>query len=254
MIDCVGGQERVFVHWTSSFCSAISESPAGWLRFFFCPPRIHFSMGTVLGKIAVETPKYDVTSKGEDYEIREYPAQLAAQVTYDTTTMKRDGGFMILAAYIGAVGTPANIKGESGEKIAMTAPVITQETRQGEPEKIAMTAPVVTQESEAGSEKEGKKNLVTMQFILPAEYTSVDSTPKPTDSRVIVKEIPARKYGVTTFKGIADDSLVEKKLVGLRTALEKAGFTSTGQHLLARYNPPWTPGFLRTNEVLLPVE
>lgn len=215
-------------------------------------------MGTVLGKISVETPKYSVVSSGDGYEIREYPSQLAAEVTYDPTTMKRgaDGGFMVLAAYIGAIGKPANVaaQGESGAKIAMTAPVITQEAQRGEPEKIAMTAPVVTQESEGGSETEGKKKLVTMQFILPAQYTSVESAPKPTDERVIVKEIPARKFGATTFSGVADDNLVEKKLAGLRTALEKAGFTITGQHLLARYNPPWTPGFLRTNEVLLPVQ
>ncbi|CAM6127628.1 unnamed protein product [Calypogeia fissa] len=213
-------------------------------------------MGTVIGKVSVETPKYNVTSSGEGYEIREYPPQLAAEVTYNPTTMKRgaDGGFMVLAAYIGAVGKPANVapKGESGEKIAMTAPVITQEGagQKGEPEKIAMTAPVVTQESEA----EGKNKLITMQFILPAQYKSVESTPKPTDERVVVKEIPGRKYGVTTFSGVADNSLVEKKLVGLKAALEKGGFTITGQHLVARYNPPWTPGFLRTNEVLLPVE
>lgn len=215
-------------------------------------------MGIVLGKISVETPKYSVISSGEGYEIREYPSQLAAEVTYDPATMKRgaDSGFMVLAAYIGAVGKPANVarEGESGETIAMTAPVITQETPRGEPEKIAMTAPVVTQESEAGSEIEGKKKLVTMQFILPAQYTSVESTPKPTDERVVVKEIPARKFGVATFSGVAGDSLVQKNVTGLRTALEKAGFTITGQHLVARYNPPWTLGFLRTNEVLLPVE
>ncbi|KAG6541784.1 hypothetical protein Mapa_016797 [Marchantia paleacea] len=215
-------------------------------------------MGSVIGKIDVEVPKHTVIDKGENYEIREYPECLAAEVTYDPTTMKqgRDGGFMILASYIGAVGKPNNTKvsdqGEvAGEKIAMTAPVITKET-QGEPEKIAMTAPVITQETQAG-EADQQKKLVSMQFLLPAQYR-MDNVPKPTDDRVSVKVVPARKYGVLTFSGVADDTLSHKMLGNLRSALQEKGYKITGDHILARYNPPWTLGFLRTNEVMLPVE
>lgn len=79
-------------------------------------------MGTVLGRIGVETPKYEVVSKAPDYEIREYQPSVVAEVTYDPSEMKRgrDGGFMILASYIGAVGNPCNIKPKSqteGEKM-----------------------------------------------------------------------------------------------------------------------------------------
>ena len=83
-------------------------------------------MGTVLGRIGVETPKYEVMSKAPNYKIKEYQPSVVAEVTYDPSQMKRgrDGGFMILASYIGAVGKPCNIKPESqteGEKIAITA-------------------------------------------------------------------------------------------------------------------------------------
>ncbi|KAL2644985.1 hypothetical protein R1flu_012572 [Riccia fluitans] len=217
-------------------------------------------MGSVLGKIDVEVPKHSVVDKGENYEIREYPECLAAEVTYDPTTMKqgRDGGFMLLAGYIGAVGKPNNVQttdqgnaDASGEKIAMTAPVITQEVK-GEPEKIAMTAPVITQEAQAGEAEESKKQ-VTMQFLLPAKYT-MDNVPKPTDERVSVKAVPARKYGVLTFSGVANDSLTQKMLGTLKDALQEKGYKITGDYILARYNPPWTLGFLRKNEVMLPVE
>lgn len=88
------------------------------------------AMGIILGKITVETPKYKSVEKKGDIEIREYEPAVVAEVTYDPKTMRsgRDGGFMVLASYIGAIGTPCNKKGsEPGEKIAMTAPVITQE-------------------------------------------------------------------------------------------------------------------------------
>lgn len=97
-------------------------------------------MGMILGKITVETPKYKSLEKKGDVEIREYEPAVVAEVTYDPKTMKRgrDGGFMVLAGYIGAVGTPCNKKGsEPGEKIAMTAPVITQEHG-----KLVFTVPV----------------------------------------------------------------------------------------------------------------
>ena len=72
-------------------------------------------MGTVLGRNGVETPKYEVISKAPYYEIIAYQPLVVAEVTYDPSEMKRgrDGGFMILPSYIGAVGNPCNIKLES---------------------------------------------------------------------------------------------------------------------------------------------
>lgn len=223
-----------------------------------------------LGKIYVETPKHSVVEKGAKYEIREYPPCIAAEVSYDASSIRggRDGGFMILAQYIGAFGSPANKKevgdgkGEEenetkkgdAEKIAMTAPVITASS-----EAIAMTAPVVTME-ESGNSSTNEKNeevkpLTTMQFLLPAKY-SMETVPKPTDERVKVREIPSRMMAAITFSGVANETLTQKKLAALKTALqeESAGYKITGDHMLARYNDPFTPWFLRTNEVLVPVE
>lgn len=214
-------------------------------------------MGTVLGRISVETPKYKVLSKSPDYEIREYQPSVVAEVTYDPSQMSRgrDGGFMILANYIGAVGKPNNIKPESqteGEKIAMTAPVITHESSP-QSQSIAMTAPVMTAEQTTDDESGHAKKLVTMQFVLPSNYT-MENVPRPTDSRVSVKEVPMRKYGVVTFSGIADEALVQTMVQKLRKSLEDGGYQVTGDYVLGRYNPPWTLPFLRTNEVMLPLE
>ncbi|TMW85612.1 hypothetical protein EJD97_022850 [Solanum chilense] len=199
-------------------------------------------MGMILGKISVETPKYELIQSTTDYEIRKYPAAVIAQVTYDPTQFKgnKDGGFMLLANYIGALGNPQNSKPET---IAMTAPVITKSS-----EQIAMTAPVVTKTGD------GEKNTVTMQFILPAKYTKAEEAPKPLDERVVIVEEGERKYGVVKFSGTANDKMVKEKVENLKKWLERDGFKIIGEFELARYNPPWTLPPFKTNEVMIPVE
>lgn len=218
-----------------------------------------YIMGMVFGKIVVETPKYTVTKSGDGYEIREYPPAVAAELTYDPSEFKgdKDGGFQVLAKYIGVFGKPEN---EKPDKIAMTAPVITKEG-----EKIAMTAPVITKESEKiemtspvvtkeGESSEGGKKMVTMQFLLPSMYKKAEEAPRPTDERVVIREEGGRKYGVVKFSGTTGESVVNEKVKKLTSDLEKDGFKITGDFILARYNPPWTLPPFRTNEVMIPVE
>ncbi|KAE8099279.1 hypothetical protein FH972_017273 [Carpinus fangiana] len=205
-------------------------------------------MGMILGKICVETPKYQLIKSLADYEIRKYPPSVIAEITYDPSQFKgnKDGGFTVLANYIGVLGKPQNSK---PEKIAMTAPVITK-TQESSGEKIAMTAPVVTK---AGGE-EGKKNMVIMQFLLPDKYQRAEEAPKPVDERVVITEEGERKYGVVKFGGAATEAVVEEKVEKLKKSLERDGYKITGEFLLARYNPPWTLAPFRTNEVMIPIE
>ncbi|XP_024935142.1 heme-binding-like protein At3g10130, chloroplastic [Ziziphus jujuba] len=204
-------------------------------------------MGMVFGKISVETPKYEVIRSFTDYEIRKYAPSVIAQVTYDPSQFKgdKDGGFTLLANYIGALGNPQNVK---PEKIAMTAPVITK-APQSTAEQIAMTAPVVTK-SRGGEEKK----MVTMQFLLPDKYRKAEEAPKPVDERVEIIEEGERKYGVVRFGGVATEKVVEEKVEMLKKSLEREGYKIIGDFLLARYNPPWTLPMFRTNEVMIPIE
>ncbi|CAL9194152.1 unnamed protein product [Musa hybrid cultivar] len=98
-------------------------------------------MGLVLGKITVETPKYEGIRAAADYQISKYFLRVVAEVNYDPSKFRNDcdGGFIILANYIGALGDPQNVR---PEKIAMKAPVVTKDS----PEKIAMTAAVVSKD------------------------------------------------------------------------------------------------------------
>ncbi|XP_058099514.1 heme-binding-like protein At3g10130, chloroplastic [Magnolia sinica] len=205
-------------------------------------------MGTIFGKIDVETPKFELLHSSPDYEIRKYPPSIVAQVTYSPSQLRgnRDGGFTILANYIGALGRPQNKK---PEKIAMTAPVTTQ-TPKDTTEKIAMTAPVITH----GASNGGDETMVTMQFVLPAKYQKVEEAPAPTDERVVIREEGERKYGVVRFGGVATDEVVKEKVEKLKKSLERDGHGVIGEFLLARYNPPWTLPAFRTNEIMLPIE
>lgn len=208
-------------------------------------------MGMVFGKIRVETPKYEVIKSTTDYEIRKYPPSVVAEVTYDPAQFKgnKDGGFTVLANYIGALGNPQNAK---PEKIAMTAPVITKNTEdsvsgESKSEAIAMTAPVVTKEQK-------EKKMVTMEFILPAKYGKPEEAPKPLDERVKIREEGEGKYGVVKFAGVASEKVVEEKVEKLKRSLERDGYKVIGDFVLARYNPPWTLPPFRTNEVMVPIE
>lgn len=202
-------------------------------------------MGMVFGKISVETPNYELIKSTPNYEIRKYPPSVIAEVTYDPTQFKgdKDGGFTILANYIGAFGNPKN---SPSEKIAMTAPVVTT-TAHSSPEKIAMTAPVVTK-------KDGGEERVTMGFILPSKYKAAEEAPRPVDERVVVREEGERKYAVVRFSGVATEVVVKEKVQKLKEWVERDGYKVVGVEVLGRYNPPWTLPPFRTNEVMLPVE
>ncbi|PIA65215.1 hypothetical protein AQUCO_00100594v1 [Aquilegia coerulea] len=207
-------------------------------------------MGMVFGKICVETPKFQLIKSTAEYEIRKYSPSVVAQITYDPSQMKggdKDGGFMVLASYIGVIGQPQNTK---PEKIAMTTPVITSSTNS---EKIAMTTPVVTK-STSTTTGEAEKKLVTMQFVLPSKYTKAEEAPKPVDERVVIKEEDGKTYGVMRFSGNATDSVVAQKVEKLKKSLERDGYKIIGDFLLARYNPPWTLPPFRTNEIMIPLE
>ncbi|EPS74387.1 hypothetical protein M569_00369, partial [Genlisea aurea] len=197
-------------------------------------------MGLMLGKISVETPKYEILAATDDYEIRQYPPAVIAEVTYDPADWNsdKDAGFKLLTDYIGAFGKPKNQKPES---IAMTAPVLTK-AAQGE--SIAMTAPVVT--------KRGG-DLVTMAFILPSRYEKAEDAPVPVDERVAIREEGAKKYAAVRFSGVASERVVAAKVEKLKIDLLRDGYVIAGDFVLARYNPPFTLPPLRTNEVMIPV-
>ncbi len=70
---------------------------------------------------------------------------------------------------------------------------------------------------------------------------------------VVQQQAPDSRRYVVGFVMPADVSADEKRTAQLLAALKPAGLTMVGDPRYARFDPPWTPWFLRRNEVVVPV-
>jgi hypothetical protein len=138
--------------------------------------------------------------------------------------------FPILAGYIFG-------KNKGEKKFAMTAPV----TQSAVPVKMPMTAPV-TQAAVPGG--------MRVQFVLPKGVT-LESAPEPLDPRVQLRLVPASQWAAIRYSGTWSQANYEQHLALLKAALDKAGVATQGEPVLARYNAPFTPWFMRRNEIWL---
>ena len=196
-------------------------------------------MGSVFGKITEEQPEYSVvraTDAGPsaEYEVRKYAPCCVIETTYASARgmVRGDqgGSFMRLAGYIGVLRKPENEKKE----------------------KISMTAPVFMQPGEAPTQ-------FTMQFVLPKSKFpngAVDA-PNPTDANVRVLDVGERWMAVRRFSGRMNEELIAKESDVLKRAVERDGLVRVAKNTdvaqYAGYNPPWTPGMMRTNEVMFEI-
>lgn len=179
--------------------------------------------------------RYEVLAQYPGFEVRRYPAHLIAEVEVGGSFI--DAGnraFGVLVGYISGRNT-------SRARVAMTAPVLQE--RAGEP--IAMTAPVVQQPTASGGRH-------AVAFVMPSGYT-LDTLPAPADSRITLREVPAQVAAVDTFSGRWTEATYLARLDGLRASVARQGFDEAGSPRFARFDPPWTPWFLRRNEIVLPV-
>ena len=201
---------------------------------------------SLVGVRAYEQPPYRVVGRAGPAEVREYGPRLAVETTLDPGT--RDQAFGLLAGYIFgknratggggatkiAMTTPVEMR---SEKIAMTTPV---EMRS---EKIAMTAPV--QAAKAGTR-------VAMRFFLPRSLAR-EAAPEPADPRVRVVEVPSETIAVLRFSGSTADARIAERKDALLQELRGSAWEPAGEPVFFGYDPPFTPPFLRRNEVAVPV-
>jgi hypothetical protein len=182
---------------------------------------------------AIEEPDFSVVKKIGAIEIRQYAPYVVAEVVVNANA--NDAGnqaFPILAGYIFG-------KNKGEKKMAMTAPV----TQTVAPVKLEMTAPV-TQAAVPGG------HLV--QFVLPKTVT-LATAPEPLDDRVKLREMPAASWAVITYSGTWSKSNFDENLSTLHAALKTADIATQGEPVLSRYNGPFTPWFMRRNEIWLAV-
>jgi hypothetical protein len=162
---------------------------------------------------------YRLLRKLEGFELRQYPECVLVQVHVDGDFDRAGNrGFRPLFNYI--TGDNA-----SAAKFSMTAPVIQQEaTDQG--------------------------NVIS--FVLP-EGTDRDAIPAPRNSRVTTTVVAPHTAAAARFRGSWSGSLFRNKGAELLAMVAAAGIETVGEIYYARFDPPWMPGLLRHNEVLVTV-
>jgi hypothetical protein len=166
----------------------------------------------------IERYPYIVKKKYKQFEIRNYETTLFTSVKLSTKGYKNSSskGFSILAGYIFG-------NNERNEKIAMTSPV-------------AMSL----------------EDSMTMMFMVPKKYNK-DLLPKPNQSGIEFKEVPAKTMAAIRFSGWANDAKIEKYKQQLKAALNAEGIKCTNRFYFFGYNAPYEV-FNRKNEIIVELQ
>ncbi len=165
----------------------------------------------------IEEPSWTLVDTVEKVELREYAPSIQAVTQLDHSG-QTSAGFQRLAGFIFGGN-------ETGEKIAMTAPV----------------------------EESLEANQPLMAFTLPREY-ELEDLPEPADDSVRIQTVPGRTMAAIRFSGWATDGKVKRNTEQLIATLKQHGIEAVGTPSLNQYNPPWTPPFLRRNEIMVEVQ
>lgn len=185
--------------------------------------------------MAIEEPAYEVLLETKHYEVRRYPPYIVAEVDVDGD-FKRAGNsaFRVLAGYIFGDNEPQ-------QKMEMTAPV---ESSQGV--RMNMTAPVTSQ---AGN----GDGPYTYAFVMERKYT-MDTLPKPVNPDIRLVQRPERIMAVHRYSGVWSEERYQEHEKILLDALAEDRIDITGSPVFARYNAPFTPWFLRRNEIMVEID
>ena len=183
---------------------------------------------------AIEEAVYKVISADGKFEVRDYTTHILAETVVEGD-FKEAGNeaFKRLFRYISG-------DNRSRDRVAMTAPV----SQESKGEKIKMTAPV-------GQQRLQEK--WTVSFMMPASYT-LKTLPEPEDPKVTLCQVPARRIASVRYSGFWSEQNYLRYKLELESWIKEKGFTSVGDPIWARYNPPFTPWFLRRNEILIPID
>jgi DNA gyrase inhibitor GyrI len=169
-------------------------------------------------RAAYESAPYQIVRSDGKFEVRDYPALTVIETPMARAGTSVDGSFMRLFRFI----TGQN---EAKEKIPMTTPVFMS----------------------------GNGSQETMSFVLPATLRA-EQTPKPLDGSVKVRVLPAGRYAVLRFSGARSSKIEFESFDQLKVWMGAQGLSVSSSAVFAYFDPPWTPGFMRRNEVMLRIE
>ncbi len=166
-------------------------------------------------RASYESAPYHVVRADGQYEVRDYPALTIVETPMASVAQGADGSFNRLFRFI----TGGN---DAHEKIAMTTPVFMA----------------------------GSASNRTMAFVMPAKMTTTQ-VPKPVDAQLAVRELPPGRFAVWRFNGRRSGKNEAEALGRLQARMAQEQLPAESPPVYAYFDPPWTPGFLRRNEVMI---
>jgi len=180
-------------------------------------------IGTLVGLVATgcgtvragyEAAPYKVVRSDGKFELRDYPVLTVAETPMARGSNGSDGSFNRLFRFI----TGGN----------------------GSNQKISMTTPVFM----SGGDTNAK-----MAFVMPAKMKTGE-VPKPSDPSVTVRELPAGRFAVLRYSGGRNAKNEAEALERLRAWVKAEALNEISTPIYGYFDPPWTPAFLRRNEVM----
>ena len=180
-----------------------------------------------------EEQKFKVVDRMQGYELRSYQPCVVAEVEISAKfETAANEAFRYLINYIGG-------KNEARNKIAMTAPV------------LQIPSPSASFTEGEVDDLNSQSHLVS--FVMPSEM-HLGNTPAPDDSRINIRELPEELVAVLKFSGRWSKERYLHQLEVLKGKFAADGFQEVDDARFARFDPPWTPWFLRRNEIQIPVK
>lgn len=180
---------------------------------------------------------YEVIDRLDGVELRRYPRT----VLVETTAASTGAAFGRLFRYLAGANEARVVGAAGGRSIPMTAPV---KTLGGSGERVPMTAPVRTDPGDGP---------VTMAFFLPESYT-LETAPEPSHPDVELVEEPERTVAARQFSWFPTPGRTRRLERALLETLRSSDVEPVGRPVLLQYNDPWTPPFMRRNEVVVEIE
>ncbi|MBM08505.1 MAG: heme-binding protein [Magnetovibrio sp.] len=188
-------------------------------QFILTLSALSLSACTIFGDISVKVAPFEVLMADGPFELRHYERLILVSTKMPRGMNSASGPFRRLFDYI---------SGNNEKK-----------------EKIAMTAPVLMDQS--GQTSEG------MSFVLP-ENLSLMSAPSPKNPSVKLTELKNYTVAVVSFSGFLNQKTISTHKALLEKWIVDRGMKIKGMAKAAGYNPPFTLPFLRRNEVFIPVK
>ncbi len=172
-------------------------------------------IGFKFSRFGLETPEYVVVKKDGAFEIREYPAMLVVSTPMENPDPQEGTSFMRLFRYISG-------NNESEQKIAMTTPVFT-------------------------SQENGTRE---MSFVVP-ENIAETGAPGAKSELVEISNMAGGRFAAYRFKGAWDLNKFAAAKTALANWIAQQNLKPQGEPMIANYDPPFTPAFLKRNEILV---